>query len=608
MTAGRRPTTADDETLGDDPGLGDAAPPPPAAPAAGVVGPALQGLIALVVYVAVFIVVFGQALAAHISTPKLGQHFVDPNLFVWLWQWWPYAISHGLNPLYTHEIGAPTGWNLAAWTTPTPSVALLVSPLTAAFGPITAYNVTLLLAPPTAAWAAFVAARRLTGRFWPALLAGTVYGFNVYELAHNNSGQCNVSVILLFPLMVYLVLLWWDGTLGRTGFMIWMAVTLAAQFYTFTEAFFDVTLVIVAALVVAFLLAGRDGRGKIAWLSGYLAVAYVGAIILSLPYLLTEVLNLPPGLTRNTPNFSLPLSALIVPTSNRIHFWPALSAFSSEHPEAGYVGIPFLILLLVFTITTWKSKFTRLLIIMFVIILILGAGPILVIAGHHSVTLPWHKFWSLPIAKSVEGVRFILFCYLLLALVLAMWLATPSASKLRLAGRWGLAALSLAAIFANLPTLASATVIPPPTWKPAVPGLTPTWALPAFITDGMYRQYLTPGETVLVLSHRGNAGMIFQSDADFYFKIAGGFINASLNNTNALPPQASALGYPDPARERAFFAYAHTAGIRAVIVERAWSEQWMYVFGKLGLPSTTVGGVTIYQINPDGAVPAAVGK
>ena len=47
------------------------------------------------------------------------------------------------------------------------------------------------------------------------------------------------------------------------------------------------------------------------------------------------------------------------------------------------------------------------------------------------------------------------FGQLVLALLLAIWLAHVTKSKVALAARWGLAALSLFAIFANLPTLAS---------------------------------------------------------------------------------------------------------------------------------------------------------
>jgi hypothetical protein len=594
----RRSDAADDE--GPDGRLGPdaAALPPPLATGFRVPGPALQGLLALVIYLAVFIVGFGLAVVGGLDVPNVGQHFVDPNLFIWLWRWWPYAVSHGINPLYSNQIGAPTGWNLAAWTTTTPSVALLVWPVTAAFGPITSFNLTLLLAPPTAAWAAFVATRRLTGRFWAALLGGTVYGFNIYEQAHNVSGQPNVSVTLLFPLLVYLVLLWWDGTLGRTGFMIWMAVALALEFYTFTEGFFDVTLVIAAALIIGFAVAGRAARRTVARLAGFIAISYVGATVLSLPYLLAELLNLPAGLTRNSPGYSLSLVALILPRADRIWGLPGVSEFSRTHPAAGYVGIPLLVLLIVFAACTWSSKVTRLLIITFAVIIALGAGPDLEVTGKPAFALPWSGLWNLPIARSVESNRFILFGYLVLAIVLALWLAAPVSSRLLLAARWGLAVLALAAIFANLPTLAEAVAVPPPAYQPAVPSLQAANPLPAFITDGLYRSYLQPGETVLVLSHRGNAGMLFQAYTDFYFRLAGGFINASLNTVDALPQPVALMSDPNPARERAFFSYLGAAGVGAIIVERAWSEKWMYVFGTLGLRGTTVGGVTVYRTNP----------
>lgn len=591
---GRRSGDTSDEAPEGATGPGAVLPPLLPAGARGP-GPVLQGLIALAIYVAVFILGFGLALASGLGVPKVGQNDVDPNLFIWFWRWWQYALTHGLNPLYSREIGVPGGYNLAAWTTPTPSVGLLMVPVTALFGPITSFNVTLLLAPPTAAWAAFVAARRITGRFWPALLGGAVYGFNIYELAHNESGQANVSVTLLFPLLVYLVVLWWDGTLGRTGFVIWMAVALALQFYTFTEAFFDVTMVIAAALVTGFVVAGRAARRTVARLAGLMVVSYVGALVLASPYLLDELKNLPAGLTRNTPAYSMPLSALVVPRGDRIWGLPALANFSAHHPAAGYVGIPLLLLLLVFAVVTWSSRLTRLLVITFLVIIALAAGPDLVVAGNPVFALPWGKLWNLPVARSVEATRFILFGYLVLAIVLALWLAAPARNRLLLAARWGLALLSLAAIFANLPTFAETVVPQKPFYKLALPGEHATDTLPAFITDGLYRRYLKPGETVVVLSHRGNAGMLFQADTDFYFKVAGGFINASLMSSDAIPLQVALLSDPSPARDQGFFSYVRSAGIGAVIVERAWSEKWMYVFGKLGLPGTTVGGVTVYS-------------
>ena len=78
--------------------------------------PAVQGLLALAVYLAVFIIGWALPLVLHSGLPQVGQAEVDPNFYVWSWRWWPYAISHGLNPLYSRQIGAPAGFDLA-WTT-----------------------------------------------------------------------------------------------------------------------------------------------------------------------------------------------------------------------------------------------------------------------------------------------------------------------------------------------------------------------------------------------------------------------------------------------------------------------------------------------------------
>ena len=87
-------------------------------------GPALQGLLAFAIYLAVFIVGYGLPLIRHLNVPNLRQYWTDPNFYTWSMRWWPYAVSHGINPLYSSQIGAPRGYDLA-WATTTPSVDLL---------------------------------------------------------------------------------------------------------------------------------------------------------------------------------------------------------------------------------------------------------------------------------------------------------------------------------------------------------------------------------------------------------------------------------------------------------------------------------------------------
>jgi hypothetical protein len=557
----------------------------------------VQGLIAFVIYLVVFILAFGQALLPHINEPTVGQVEVDPNFYVWAIRWWPYAIMHGLNPLFSNQIGAPAGYNLA-WATTTPTVALLMWPITATVGPIAAFNLTLILAPPASAWATFVLTRRLTGQFWPALFAGPVFGFCVYELDHDVSGQPNLTVTVLLPLIAYIALRWWHGELKRTGFLIWMTLALAAEFYTFIEAFAELTITSVVALVIGFIVAGRAAWPKVARLAVLTAISYVGAAILAAPYLFFALRKIPASLVRQLKQFNTDLLGLIVPRDDRLLGQSWLSSTAGHLvSSASYVGIPLLLVLILLTIFSWSNRLVRMLIPTFVIIVALAIGPSLYIGGTDEGTVPWSFIWTLPFLKSAEPMRFMDFGYLLLAVALALWLAQVTKSKLVLAGRWALGMLALAAIFANLPTFAEVVVPPPPThWKPALPNVQPTDQIPPFFTDGLYKQYITPGETVVVLSHRGNAGMMFQAYTGFYFRIAGGFINASLSSKYAVPDVVELLSHPTKERVANFKAYLKTSGVGAVVVERAWSEHWMYVFGKIGLKTTTVGDVTIFQV------------
>ncbi len=58
---------------------------------------------------------------------------------------------------------------------------------------------------PVSAWAAFVLCRRLTGKFWPSIVGGAVYGFSAFEMGHNFAGQINLTYSLLLPLLAYLM-------------------------------------------------------------------------------------------------------------------------------------------------------------------------------------------------------------------------------------------------------------------------------------------------------------------------------------------------------------------------------------------------------------------
>ena len=303
----------------------------PLAVRARIASPTLQALVALGVYLAVWVIARTYPLVLHPAQPQLAQRAQDPNFFIWSLRWWPYAIAHGLNPVHTTEVLAPTGFDLA-WITAIPALSLLLTPLTAAAGPVVSYNLLVAVSLPVSAWAAFVLCRRITGRFWPALLGGAVYGFSAYEMNHMANGTLNLIFVPLLPLMAYLVVLWRDGKLGPRAFVGLLALAIVLQFYLYLEIFADLTAVWAVALLLGYALAGRGDRRAVASLSRLVGLAYLLALVFIGPYIGYAVTHVPPGGILPLGPSHLDLANLVVPRSGQTFGLSWLAHYSARMP------------------------------------------------------------------------------------------------------------------------------------------------------------------------------------------------------------------------------------------------------------------------------------
>jgi len=90
---------------------------------------------------------------------------------MWFFVWWPYALVHHLVPFFTDLIWTPAGVNMT-WLTGIPLPSLVMWPLTASLGPITAYNILCLASLPPGAWSALLLCRYISRPWGSALLAG----------------------------------------------------------------------------------------------------------------------------------------------------------------------------------------------------------------------------------------------------------------------------------------------------------------------------------------------------------------------------------------------------------------------------------------------------
>jgi hypothetical protein len=221
----------------------------------------------------------------------------------------------------------------------------------------------------------------------------------------------------------------------------------------------------------------------------------------------------------------------------------------------------------------------RFLTCMLAFIVVAALGPVLYFEGRGVVRLPWAALWRLPILRVAYPSRLMLFAYLVLAVATALYLATPARQVPW--GRWSLAALAIAFIALDTPSL---TVQHRST-------------VPAFISAGDYRRQLSPGEIVAVVSKVGNAGMLWQAQSDFYMRLAGGYIAAGLAHGTDLPRSVQDLSSATTADVARFEQFVRADHVGAILLDALRAPTWADIFRRVGLDGHRIGNVIIYQTN-----------
>jgi len=177
----------------------------------------------------------------------------DPPFFVWSVRWFPFALTHGLDPLVSTYLDYPAGINLMG-STSAPLLGLVFGPVTAGWGPLVAYNLAISASLAVSAWCAFLLCCRLVRSRIAGAIAGLVYGFSPFMVGHSLGHPHLVAAV--FPPLLFLVL--HDLVTRpqrhpmRNGALLGLIV--AAQFYLSEE--------VLAMEAVAVLLAVAVGAGS----------------------------------------------------------------------------------------------------------------------------------------------------------------------------------------------------------------------------------------------------------------------------------------------------------------------------------------------------------
>ena len=102
-------------------------------------------------------------------------------------------------PFFAPQLNYPEGWHLAR-SEITPFQFILGIPLIRPGGPILAFNAVALLSFAVSGLSAYLCTLRLCGQRMPALIAGTLFAFSPFRIAHWRVGQLNMLGTLWFPI------------------------------------------------------------------------------------------------------------------------------------------------------------------------------------------------------------------------------------------------------------------------------------------------------------------------------------------------------------------------------------------------------------------------
>jgi hypothetical protein len=538
---------------------------------------------AFLAYAGTSFVLYAAPIATKLTSRYVDTGTGDSRLYLWSLEWWPHALSHGADPLFTRLVWAPKGVSLA-WVTSQPAPSTVMWPITRALGSLFSYNVLLILAPALAGWGAYLLCRRLTRAFWPSLAGGYLFGFSTYMVAEMH-GHLNLVLVFPLPLLAYLVVRRLEGSLGPVAFVAWMTAALVGLFLISTELFATMALFGGIALAGGFALGPSALRGPLLRTAGLIAVSGAAAALLLSPYLVVALANAPTTLIRDHDRASVDLLGFVVPRTGTLigghAFANVTERFTALMEEDGaYLGIPLVLALVAFLVSGRRSRASWLLGGFIAVAALLALGPVLHVDGRPSVSLPGSLLERVPLLKQATPDRLTVYLWIGVAVAIAVWLSAPGRRGMAVA-KWGLVALGAVLL---LPAVHS-------------PPFHPYRYLPSFFADGTYRRYLHPGEIVLLVTPN-RSELYWQAESDFSFRLAAGSIGVTPQQYTQDAITAGLRRYrPIPGRRPlAAFLTSHRVG--ALVVAEPVPAGWARLFDVAGGTPHDVGGVTLVRVVP----------
>jgi hypothetical protein len=350
-----------------------------------------------------------------------GSGFVGRNAdacsFMWYLGWFWHAVLTAQNPLLSTMVNYPSSVNLMA----NPGVvaeAVLFGPIVYLFNAVFAYNVAMISAFLLIGIVGAAIFKSLGVRKYLATLGGLLFQISPFAVNQSVDGHLHLIfayVIILSLIYLLILMLHANKPLKLHGVM--LGLLLSCLFYTSLEMFAVLFLISLIAFTVFLMIYQKELWANLKLkVYGHAFNAAITSLILILPGLVVFFFG-PSGLifqpvfqswvyNSSVLNFFIPSQAQWL--NFTLSFYSVPDNLLSE--ANAYIGIPALSILCLSRFF-WRTKLSRSLIWLLLIIIVLSLGPCLRISDTSliRIDLPWLFIQKLPLLGNVLPCRLMLF-------------------------------------------------------------------------------------------------------------------------------------------------------------------------------------------------------
>ncbi|WP_233583934.1 hypothetical protein [Micromonospora sp. CV4] len=415
----------------------------------------------------------------------------DQSQFEWMMAHGARVVTHFAYPFHSDRMNVPDGVNLMA-NTSVLSISLPMTPVTLLLGPRAAFLLFLtagMIATATAWY--FLLSRVLIGARGPAWLGAGFCAFAPAMVSHANAHPNIVSQFVV-PLII-----WRTLRLGEPGRWLRNGVLLALVIVW--QAFLNLEILLMTAIglgviVGALALGRRDLRSRARpFLAGLAVAAGLAGLLLAYPlYVQFFGPGAYSGLSRLIRGYSSDLASFVAYSRESLAGSPRTAANLAKNPteENSFFGWPLLVLVIALVWWLRRSVVVLGLAALGLLFTVLSLGRVIWFAGRNTgVPGPWAALENLPILHSVVPTRWALAITPIIGLLLAY-----GAERAReLARSQPAARRQIRFVTATVLTMALLPILPTPL---PVARLDP---VPAFVTGGAWRPYVSGGRSVVTL-------------------------------------------------------------------------------------------------------------